>query len=45
VAAADAFESATAALEEEDDEADAVDVTPDPATGAPAIFIALLDPN
>jgi hypothetical protein len=47
VAAAVAFVVATAALEEleDDDEADAVDVTPDPATGAPAIFIALVDPN
>jgi hypothetical protein len=44
VAAAVAFVVATAALED-DDEADAVDVTPDPATGAPAIFIALVDPN
>jgi hypothetical protein len=43
VAAAVAFESATAALE--DDEADALDVAPDPAIGAPAIFIALVDPN
>jgi hypothetical protein len=47
VAAAVAFESATAALEEfeDGDEADALDVAPDPATGAPAIFIALVDPN
>jgi hypothetical protein len=46
VAAAVAFDVATAALEElEDDEADALDVAPDPAIGAPAIFIALVDPN
>jgi hydroxymethylpyrimidine/phosphomethylpyrimidine kinase len=47
VAVAVAFDVVTAALEEfeDDDEADAVDVTPDPATGAPAIFIALVDPN
>jgi hypothetical protein len=44
VAAAVAFESATAALED-DDEADAFDFAPDPAIGAPAIFIALVDPN
>jgi hypothetical protein len=46
VAAAVALDSAaTAVLEDDEDEADAVDVTPDPATGAPAIFIALVDPN
>jgi hypothetical protein len=47
VAAAVAFVVATAELEEfeDDDEADALDVAPDPATGAPAIFIALVDPN
>jgi hypothetical protein len=44
VAAAVAFVVATAVLED-DDEADALDVAPDPATGAPAIFIALVDPN
>jgi hypothetical protein len=37
---------AVAAFDElDEDEADAVDVTPDPATGAPAMLIALLDPN
>ena len=47
VAVAVAFDVVTAALEEfeDDDEADAVDVTPDPAIGAPAMFIALVDPN
>jgi hypothetical protein len=44
VATTVAFELATAVFEE-DDEADAVDVTPDPAIGAPAIFITLVDPN
>jgi hypothetical protein len=50
VAVAVAFDVVTAALEEleeleDDDEADALDVAPDPATGAPAILIALVDPN
>jgi hypothetical protein len=46
VAATVALAVATAVDElDDDDEADAVDVAPDPATGAPAIFIALLDPN
>ncbi len=44
-----AFVVATAVLDEadadEDDEADALDVTPDPAIGPPAMFIALVDPN
>ncbi len=44
-----AFVVATAVLDEadaaEDDEADALDVTPDPAIGPPAILIALVDPN
>jgi hypothetical protein len=35
---------ATAVLED-DDEADALDVTPDPAIGPPAILIALVVPN
>jgi hypothetical protein len=30
---------------EDDDEADAVDITPEPAIGPPAIFIALVVPN
>ncbi len=45
VAAAVALAVAAAVDELDDDEADAVDVTPDPATGAPAMLIALLDPN
>ena len=44
VAAAVAL-AVAAAFDDDDDEADAVDVTPDPAIGAPAIFIALVDPN
>jgi hypothetical protein len=39
-----AFVVATAALEG-DDEAGALDVTPDPAIGPPAILIALVVPN
>jgi adenosylmethionine-8-amino-7-oxononanoate aminotransferase len=47
VAAAVAFVVATAVLEEfeDDDEADALCVVSTPATGAPAILIALVDPN
>ena len=47
VAAAVALIVATAVLDEfeDDDEADALAVVSDPATGAPAIFIALVDPN
>jgi acyl-CoA reductase-like NAD-dependent aldehyde dehydrogenase len=33
------------ALAEDDDEADALDVAPVPAIGAPAMFIALVVPN
>jgi hypothetical protein len=44
VAAAVAFVVA-AAGEEEDDEADALDVAPGPVTGPPAIFIELVVPN
>jgi hypothetical protein len=46
VAAAVAFVVALAlALAEGDDEADALDVAPGPATGPPAMFIALVVPN
>jgi hypothetical protein len=45
VAAAVALAVAAAVDELDDDEADAVDVAPDPSTEAPAMFIALLDPN
>jgi hypothetical protein len=34
-----------AATDEDDDEADALDVAPIPVTGPPAIFIALVVPN
>jgi hypothetical protein len=44
VAAAVAFVVAVA-LAEDEDEADALDVAPVPAIGAPAIFIALVVPN
>ncbi len=44
-AAAVALAVAAAVDELDDDEADAVAVVSAPATGAPAIFIALLDPN
>ncbi len=44
VAAAVAFVVALA-LEEDDDEADALDVAPGPVTGPAAIFIALVVPN
>ncbi len=33
------------ALEEDDDEADALDVAPGPVTGPPAMLIALIAPN
>jgi hypothetical protein len=36
---------ATAVFEEDEVEADALDVTPDPAIGPPAILIALVVPN
>ncbi len=45
VAAAVAFAAAAAVDELDDDEADALAVVSAPATGAPAMFIALLDPN
>jgi hypothetical protein len=44
VAAAVAFVVA-AAGEEDDDEADALDVAPGPVTGPPAILIAVVDPS
>jgi hypothetical protein len=44
VAAAVAF-VVVPALEEDDDEADALDVAPGPVTGPPAMFIALVVPN
>jgi hypothetical protein len=34
-----------AAVAEDDDEADALDVAPGPVTGPPAMFIALVVPN
>ncbi len=41
-----AFVVAVAVLEDdEDDEADALDVAPGPVTGPPAMFIALVVPN
>jgi len=46
VAAVVAFVVAAAlAVEEDDDEADALDVAPGPVTGPPAMFIALVVPN
>jgi hypothetical protein len=36
---------ALAVAEDDDDEADALDVAPGPVTGPPAIFIALVVPN
>jgi len=36
---------ASAAGEEDDDEADALDVAPGPVTGPPAILIAVVDPS
>jgi hypothetical protein len=42
---ADALAVAPALEEEEDDEADALDVAPGPVTGPPAMFIALVVPN
>ena len=46
VAAAVALAVAAAAVDElDDDEADALAVVSAPATGAPAMLIALLDPN
>ena len=45
VVAGAAFVVATAVTEEDDDEADALDVAPGPAIGPPAMLIALVDPN
>ena len=45
VAAAVAFVVAAAAAVVDDDEADALDVAPGPATGPPAMLIALVVPN
>jgi hypothetical protein len=45
VAEAVALVVATALEEDDDDEADALDVTPAPAIGPPAMFIALVVPN
>jgi len=45
VAAAVALVVALALAEDDDDEADALDVAPGPVTGPPAMFIALVVPN
>jgi len=45
VAAAVALVVALALAEDDDDEADALDVAPGPVTGPPAMLIALVVPN